>query len=286
MGDIPPYAVLGLAVVVGGSACVLLAPPAVPRGRLLGGVLLLAVASIVGAKLYHLVGLGLTSLHAGSVRYLLYGGYRYPGALLGGVAGLLVARVTVWRGLSLASMTDTVAIAACFTIPVWRAYCWLRGCCFGTPTQGPWGFTFGEGTQAWQAHVEHGLVPTWSAASAAVHPLQLYFAALAVGVGLVLLWWRRRQRFAGELALLFLVLHDGGKAALEPLRGSVPPDAALLQQWSLAAAAAGLVLWGGMRAARWRSAGLHAREAARPPWQTRAPCDASEGAARGATPAG
>jgi hypothetical protein len=62
--------------------------------------------------------------------------------------------------------------------------------------------------------------------------------AASLSVGLFLMWFDGRRGFDGQIALLYLVLHDGAKGLLESFRD---PYVAQLQITSLLISAAGLV---------------------------------------------
>ncbi len=153
----------------------------------------------------------------------MQGGLRYPGALLGIFAGLVVLRYPQFK-IRLPALVDAEAVAIPFGFAAMRAGCYLQGCCFGDVCDLPWAVSFPPGTTAWQVHRLEGFIPRDAAASLAVHPLQLYFAAWLIVVGLFLLWFRRHQAYTGQLGLLFLALHEPGKWLLEFLRHqSAPP---------------------------------------------------------------
>jgi prolipoprotein diacylglyceryltransferase len=73
-----------------------------------------------------------------------------------------------------------------------------------------------------------------------VHPLQLYFGLASLGITALLLSLRSRQRYPGQVILLFFVLDGTAKFLLEYLRF----DYAAHLQWMAArsAVAAGVVL--------------------------------------------
>jgi hypothetical protein len=71
--------------------------------------------------------------------------------------------------------------------------------------------------------------------------------AASCGVGLFLMWFDGRRSFNGQIALLYLVLHDGAKGLLESLR---EPYVAELQITSLVVSAAGLIVL--IAIMRWR----------------------------------
>jgi hypothetical protein len=62
--------------------------------------------------------------------------------------------------------------------------------------------------------------------------------AASFGVGLFLMWFDGRRSFNGQIALLYLVLHDGAKGLLESFRD---PYIVELQMTSMVTSAAGLL---------------------------------------------
>lgn len=129
--------------------------------------------------------------------FALYGGL-VTGALTG-LALALVIRLPVWR------LADIGGVGLGLGIAIYRVGCFLQGCCYGRPTDLPWGVRFPPGSPAWARQMMEGdpsvsgdgLLSNILGAGAIpvnhpVHPTQLYelLAALAA-VGLVALLWRR-----------------------------------------------------------------------------------------------
>ncbi len=144
------------------------------------------------------------------------GALRYPGAIIGILTAISLLRLD--SRLSFRPFLDALFVSLPFGFATMRVGCFLAGCCFGRPTDLPWAVTFPHGTAAWQTHRLEGFLASDAATSLPVHPLQVYFGVWAALVGCFLLWHRRRQRFAGELALLYLALHESGKYVLELIR--------------------------------------------------------------------
>ena len=202
----------------------------VPAGRWLAFQLLLAAGTLLGAKAYHLWEQGeLETLHAAAL--LSREGFRYPGGLLAIVPILLLARLLL--GTPVAVLADAIAPATAVAMSVVRIGCFLQGCCFGSATSLPWGIEFPRYSPAWDAHLERGWISLDAAQSLPVHPLQVYFGVWSAIVAAILFAVAPRRRYAGQVFLLFLLLHEGGRAALEPLRVPFRPS---LQLASLAAA--------------------------------------------------
>lgn len=114
-------------------------------------------------------------------------------AMFGGIAaaalaGLLVARsrgVDVWR------LADAAAPALGVGIAIMRLGCFANGCCFGLPTNGPFGVTFPAGSYAHLWEMAHGYVGLFGV-PIPVHPAELYEAAGALACAALALAVRRR----------------------------------------------------------------------------------------------
>lgn len=172
--------------------------------------LVLVVTSILGAKAGHVVfeasgHQGVTGvvdllrqdpwhpLRLDEPGYVWYGGML---AVLG-VAWFYFRRrprLNAWL------LSDAFAPAAMIGAAVGRTGCFMAGCCYGVPTDQPWGVTF-------------------SAARGAVHPTQLYDASAALFIAVLLLWRFGRRRFDGENVALLLIVYPLLRGLTEILRG-------------------------------------------------------------------
>lgn len=183
-----------------------------PVGR---SLLVLAIAggvALLGARIEYRLenGLSLEQLWRG-------GGQRMPGGFLGFAVALpLLLRAA---GMPVLRFLDVVVIGAAAAVAVGRIGCLLQGCCFGTPTDLPWGLTFPPGSPAHLSHRVKEWVTGAAPASLPVHPLQIYFGLDALAIAVVLAWRLPRGRFAGEVLLWFFVLRCWSKTVLERLRG-------------------------------------------------------------------
>lgn len=227
-----PYPIFLLLAVATGAAC--------GAGRLYrrgtGGaqsVGLLTVgllAALAGAKLFSVVE------RAGIVwsnpAWELVYGYRYPGGLLGIAAVAFACRRRLPLGVSLLQVADSLAPAIALSMSIVRAGCFLAGCCHGLPTSWFWAARFPVGSPAWHAHVDRGWITPAHQVSAAVHPLQLYFAMTSLALAVFLM--RRRSGRDGEVFFLFLMIDGALKLGLEQIRLDYQPSLA----WSAALFAA------------------------------------------------
>jgi phosphatidylglycerol:prolipoprotein diacylglycerol transferase len=129
--------------------------------------------------------------------------------LLGGVAAALV---TIWfyagrKGKPFLAVTDLLAPSTALGIAVGRLGCFFNGCCFGTPTDLPWGVRFPAGSLA--AYVYPGQC---------VHPTQLYETLFTLLIFAFLMLYDRRPRLTGSVTGWFLVLYGAGRFLNEYLR--------------------------------------------------------------------
>jgi phosphatidylglycerol---prolipoprotein diacylglyceryl transferase len=210
-------AAVAIAVVAGIALTLYRARRAGIRWRdLLIAEAVLVVAALVGGRFHALIEAG--TWRPGAL--LALNGFRSPGALVGLLAALVFLKRR--RIVPIGRLADAIAIPVAVGMATIRVGCFLHGCCYGRPTDVPWAVSFPARSPAWSEHVAAKLLAETAARSLPVHPLQLYFGVWSIAVALVLAWRQRGARYDGELFLLFLALHEGGKAALESLRAPAP----------------------------------------------------------------
>lgn len=135
-----------------------------------------------------------------------------------GIAGLVVlggviggAWVTWYyskrKGQPFLKVLDLLLPSLAFGIALGRIGCYLNGCCFGHPTELPWGVTFPATCYAGSIY---GVVE--------IHPTQLYAALYNTLIGLFLLWRTKSKRFEGELFFWFLTIYGVARFVNETLR--------------------------------------------------------------------
>jgi phosphatidylglycerol---prolipoprotein diacylglyceryl transferase len=146
-----------------------------------------------------------------------------PGELLtlvrsGGVfyGGLIVAvAVSLWYirrvGLPLWTTCDVFAPGIALGHVIGRLGCLFAGCCYGKPTDLPWGITFTDPFAA--ANVGTPL-------NTPLHPTQLYEAGAEALILIVLLATESRgRRFAGRTFWLYMLLYAISRFIVEIFRG-------------------------------------------------------------------
>ena len=133
------------------------------------------------------------------------------GALVGALITAVPFAVFWFRHIKLPVLLglDLFGLVLAVLEGVGRWGCFFAGCCYGTPTDLPWGVRFPEIAQ--KMHPGLPAVP--------VHPTQIYssLAGLAILGVLVLLY--RRKRFHGAIITSYLVLYSITRFLLEFLRG-------------------------------------------------------------------
>jgi phosphatidylglycerol:prolipoprotein diacylglycerol transferase len=123
----------------------------------------------------------------------------YGGLLLAAPAGLYYARR---KRLGILRIADLVSPGIAYGLVFGRLGCFLNGCCYGKPTDLPWGVDFP--TLAGHAHV---------------HPTQLYESLGCLGIFALLYWVvRPMKRRHGDVFAALLVLYGSLRFLLEFLR--------------------------------------------------------------------
>lgn len=123
-------------------------------------------------------------------------------------------KVPFWAALDIA--IPYVPLAHAFG----RIGCLMYGCCYGKPTELPWGIHFPAGSPAWNAQL-HGEGATHTFA---LHPTQLYSAAgLLLLMALLLLIRQRGRLFDGISVPAYLILYGLFRFIVEFFRGDGNP---------------------------------------------------------------
>src|SRR6188472_4411366 len=123
--------------------------------------------------------------------------------LVGGYFGVELAK---WLAGVRIKTGDSFAVPVAAAVAVGRLACFRAGCCYGTPTQLPWGVVFP------------------SVDSAPRHPTQLYEAAFHLTAAVVLFGLQRRGMFRGQLIKLYILSYLVYRLITETIR----PEAKLL----------------------------------------------------------
>src|ERR671918_1450213 len=179
-----------------------------PRERIYDLCLWMLLASLIGSKILMLFTepeyrehplqlLSLDFLRSGGV---FYGGL--IGAVLTGYFLMRRYKLPWWQTAD--ACAPGVAIGNFFG----RQGCFAAGCCWGKPTDLPWGVKFTE-----QGHQITGVpIDTY------LHPTQLYESFAMLLVFLFLLWLHKRKRFSGQVILAYALLYSAIRFSIEFVR--------------------------------------------------------------------
>jgi phosphatidylglycerol:prolipoprotein diacylglycerol transferase len=214
------------------------------RTRLAVVLALAGAGAIAGARLLAVV----TTRSDGQdlaerLRHLATGDFALYGGLIGGgLVGLAACKLI---GLNPLRTADALAPAIGMGIVSMRVGCLLAGCCFGNPTNLPWGITYPNGSPA---HL-HQIVSGDSLFAALdgpqpVHPIPIYDMGAALVGALIAGFAIRRGWRKGTAMALFVVWYSAWRLLLRPLRADI--GASIMPGWFWPAMFLGALLAAGL----------------------------------------
>lgn len=165
----------------------------------------------------------------------------FGGLLLGGLAAGLYFH---YRKLPVLAYADASMPALALGYAIGRVGCFLNGDDYGTLTHARWAVVYPPGTEAYQAHLDHGWISAGAPWSLPVHPVQLYASLLGLVLFFVLANWRPKR--PGGRLCAFLVIYGVSRFFLEYLRGDfrgVLGPFSLPQLFSIAFVLVGAGVW-------------------------------------------
>jgi phosphatidylglycerol:prolipoprotein diacylglycerol transferase len=137
-----------------------------------------------------------------------HGGLVFYGGFLGAtVAGIIYIR---WKKMPLWKTADVLAPSIALGSVFGRIGCLLNGCCYGRPTNLPWGLTFTNP----QAHDLSG-----TPLGIPLHPTEIYDALLNLVLYGFLAWLFRRKKFDGQIFATYLICYAVTRSITEYFRG-------------------------------------------------------------------
>jgi phosphatidylglycerol:prolipoprotein diacylglycerol transferase len=141
--------------------------------------------------------------------------------LVGGYFGVEAAK---WSLGVRVKTGDSLAAPVAAAVAVGRLACFSAGCCFGTPTDLPWGVDFGDGIRR--------------------HPTQLYEFLFHFGACVALTQLRRRGLFRRQLVKLYILAYLVYRFLTEYVRPEPRLGPLTVYQWAaLAFAPLFVFLW-------------------------------------------
>lgn len=174
----------------------------IPQDQLFWVAVIGVVGGVIGARLIHV--LDEWSYFMDQPGEIIGGeGMGIYGAILGGT--LFAVVYARYRGFGIGRLCDVGAFGLILAQIIGRVGCTLNGCCYGTPTDLPWGTT-------WTHPDSHG------PSGVAVHPTQVYEMLWDMAI-LGLIWsLRRRVNRPGAIYLIYITVYSVGRFFISFLR--------------------------------------------------------------------
>ncbi len=131
------------------------------------------------------------------------------GAFYGGFIGAVAVAAFYLRRHRMPFWASADVAAVCLALGqgMGRWGCFFAGCCYGRPTNLPWGMVFPA-------------VPL-CAGGVRIHPWPIYASMADLAIFGLLLWLLHRRAFTGQVFLLYVMLYAVARGLLEFLRGDV-----------------------------------------------------------------
>ncbi len=153
------------------------------------------------------LGVGIGTLARMGLSLLQAGGVFYGGMIAGTMVGIWYLRR---YGLPIWKIADIAAPAAALAHAVGRLGCVAAGCCYGIPTDLPWGITFTNSYSGTLVGVPLNIP---------LHPTQLYSTLGNLLLFAGLYWFHRRRKFDGQVFWLYALSYGAFRFVLEFWRG-------------------------------------------------------------------
>jgi phosphatidylglycerol:prolipoprotein diacylglycerol transferase len=163
------------------------------------------IGAIIGARLLYIIveykyfltrPLEVFSFWKGGL--VFYGGFF--GAALAGWYFMRKHKMPGWK------VADISAPSIAIGQVIGRWGCYFAGCCYGVQTDVPWAIIFTD---------DRSLAPL----NIALHPTQIYLSINALLIFSILVWFRKRKSFDGQIFWLYGILYSIGRFITEFYRG-------------------------------------------------------------------
>ncbi|MDD4178442.1 MAG: prolipoprotein diacylglyceryl transferase [Candidatus Margulisbacteria bacterium] len=170
--------------------------------------LYVVLAAIAGARLFYVLGQPAYYFHNPlEIIMVQNGGLVFLGGLF--LAILAVVVFARQKNIPLLNLLDAITPGTALGYAIGRLGCFFNGCCFGLPTNLPWGITFPSGSLA-----------AFYCPNERLHPTQLYSSLIVLILFLGLLWLYKNKKFSGQIFFSGLVGYALYRFLIEFLRYS------------------------------------------------------------------
>ena len=182
-----------------------------PEGKILDFSLYILASAIIGAKLMLILveWRHYTENPRDLIGVLRSGGVFYGGLIAAtavGIAYMRKHRLPAWK------IADMGAPSIALGEAIGRWGCFAAGCCYGKPTNGPFGVTFTD---------PFANEAVGTPLDVRLHPTQIYLSINALIIFFLLQWAYRRKSFDGEVFWLYVLLYSISRGILEIWRGDL-----------------------------------------------------------------
>jgi phosphatidylglycerol:prolipoprotein diacylglycerol transferase len=173
---------------------------------------ILIIGGIVGARLSYVL-LHLSEFSGNwSSSFNPFGSHQFGIAGLNLYGGILFAIICSFTYLRFTKMNvlevfDYFAPPLALGIGITRIGCFLNGCCWGTPTDLPWG-----------VHFPHDSMPYACFGDQAIHPAQIYSSLYGFTLFFILHLLMRRKQFIGQIIAILFMSEAVARYAIEYVR--------------------------------------------------------------------
>ncbi len=153
------------------------------------------IAAILGARILYVI--GQWDQYKNNILEIFMiqrGGLAFLGGLTLGI--LVVAWRAKRKGVPFLKLMDVAAPGTALGYAIGRIGCFLNGCCFGIPTDLPWGLRFPFGSLAY-----------FHFPGEAIHPTQLYSLLSMSAVFLIVVYLWRHKKYDGQIFFWWLILY-------------------------------------------------------------------------------
>lgn len=149
------------------------------------------------------------------------------------MGGLVAGVVTIFvfcliNKLSITAVLDAFVVPAAAGIMLLKLGCFLNGCCFGIPTDGPFGVVFPSNAPMYDILSTLHIIKV---KSPKVHPAQLYeLVGAAFSAGMAYLISKKFKLKTGSISAIFIMLFSTCRWIVLPLR-ELPYDKAVISEF-------------------------------------------------------
>ena len=186
--------------------------------------MLIVVSALFGARLLNFITYPRAYTHDFHLWTLSYRKLSLMGGLIGGMIVILL--YCLFRKARFSLVADALTLPAAVGIIILKLGCFLNGCCFGKPTDGPFGMIFPANGSGYDFINSLHFV---KAKSQVVHPTQLYeIAGAVIAIAAAIILPRVLKMKEGSIAAIFAGLFSAARWIILPLR-ELPYDTQIIR---------------------------------------------------------